>query len=101
MQIETSKVAGRPVHHLAGNLTFDEHQSLRACLERAAAGGSAVVELSGVTRADATGFGFLLLLAERLAGDGGPVEVRGAHGEVRRFLDLARLDRMAPLRIAD
>lgn len=101
MQIETSERAGRSVHHLAGSLTFDEHQSLRECLERAAADGSAVVELSGVTRADAAGFGFLLMLAERLAGNGGPIEVRGAHGEVRRFLDLARLERMAPLRVAD
>jgi anti-anti-sigma factor len=56
-----------------------------------------VVELGGVDYVDSSALGMLLLLRERVRGDAQRVQLRGARGQPRDVLLMAKFDRMFKL----
>lgn len=56
-----------------------------------------VLDLSELVHLDSTGLGVLLGTLRRLREGGGDLVVRGAHGAVRRLLELVGLDRVIRL----
>ncbi|HLL20638.1 MAG TPA: STAS domain-containing protein [Kofleriaceae bacterium] len=56
-----------------------------------------VVDLCGVDYIDSAGLGLLLLLREHAGGDGTRVSLRGAKGQTRDVLLLAKFERMFKL----
>lgn len=103
MRIETTTAGGTPVHSISGDFTFAHHEEALRLVERVRGveAGTHVMELSRVDRVDATGYGVIVLIALGLATAGHRVVVRGARGEVRRYLALAKLDRLAPIQVID
>jgi anti-anti-sigma factor len=53
-----------------------------------------VVDLIGVDYVDSSALGMLLLLRDRVRGEGQRIQLRGAHGQPRDVLMMAKFDRM-------
>lgn len=53
-----------------------------------------VVDLSQAVYLDSAALGMLLLLRDHAGGDAARVTIRGAHGDVRRALDIANFNRL-------
>jgi len=56
-----------------------------------------IVDLASVDYVDSSALGMLLLLREQVRGDAQRVRLRGAHGQPRDVLLMARFDRMFKL----
>lgn len=77
---------------LNGRLTFAENGDFRqmlAGLEQSVAT-MVVLDLGGLDFMDSTGMGMLLVARDTVAGLGGQVALRNAHGQVGRMLELAK-----------
>lgn len=77
---------------LAGRLTFAENGDFRHMLAGLEKNGAAqvVFDLAALDFMDSTGMGMLLVARDMVAGQGGQVALRHAHGQVGRMLDLAK-----------
>lgn len=53
-----------------------------------------VVDLVAVDYVDSSALGMLLLLRDRVRGEGQRIQLRGAHGQPRDVLMMAKFDRM-------
>lgn len=53
-----------------------------------------VVDLMAVDYVDSSALGMLLLLRDRVRGEGQRIQLRGAHGQPRDVLMMAKFDRM-------
>jgi anti-sigma B factor antagonist len=56
-----------------------------------------MLDVSDVDFMDSTGLGIVLGLLRRLREGGGTMKIAGAHGAVRRLLELTELDKVIPL----
>lgn len=56
-----------------------------------------MLDVSDVDFMDSTGLGIVLGLLRRLREGGGSMKIAGAHGAVRRLLELTELDKVIPL----
>lgn len=89
--IEVEATAGRHTVHLFGELDVCYGQALERAL--IAIGGSEVVaDLEGLTFCDASGLRAFLNARVELAGLGHEFSLRGAHGIVRRVIEITELD---------
>jgi anti-sigma B factor antagonist len=84
--------AGNPVISFAGELDVATAEAMHSALEPwIRAGGPITVDLSEVTFMDSTGIHALLKAAKAL-GDRGCIIVHGAHGAVKKVLDITGID---------
>jgi anti-sigma B factor antagonist len=87
---------GNPVVAFAGELDLSVAESMRSALQPGTDyGGAVTIDLSKVTFMDSTGIR-ALLDASKAIGDRGCIIVHGAHGSVRRVLELANLAGSVP-----
>ncbi len=56
-----------------------------------------LLDVSDVDFMDSTGLGIVLGLLRRLREGSGTMKIAGAHGAVRRLLELTELDKVIPL----
>ncbi|WP_255448576.1 STAS domain-containing protein [Telmatospirillum sp. J64-1] len=79
---------------ISGRLTFADHGSFREVVSRlsSCSGGEMVLDLSRVEFIDSAGLGMLLLAREGAENDRVKLTLRGAQGQVKRMLDVARFD---------
>jgi HptB-dependent secretion and biofilm anti anti-sigma factor len=79
---------------LNGRLTFTENGDFRQMLAGLEQSGAArvVLDLTALDFMDSTGMGMLLVARDLVAGRGGQVALRNAHGQVERMLELAKFD---------
>jgi anti-anti-sigma factor len=56
-----------------------------------------LLDVSDVDFMDSTGLGIVLGLLRRLREGGGSLKIAGAHGAVRRLLELTELDKVIPM----
>jgi anti-sigma B factor antagonist len=92
-EVENVQVAtGNPVIAFAGELDMATAGAMHTALEPwTRAGGPITVDLSEVTFMDSTGIHALLKAASAL-GDRGCIIVHGAHGSVKKVLDITGID---------
>ncbi len=79
---------------LTGRLEFTDHDRLRDIVELVEHPGTRrfIVALSELEFIDSAGLGMLLILQEEAEQRNVKMIVRGARGDVKRSIDLARLD---------
>ena len=75
-------------HHTAVDFREELREGLRRCEEASDPSPEMVVHLRYVTFLDSTGIRELVIAGHALARRGGRLEVRGAHGVVRRCLEI-------------
>jgi anti-sigma B factor antagonist len=85
--------AGVPVVSLSGEVDLATVPRLRGALQRAAAGGSLVVDLDGVHALDDVGLGILVGAAGRARAAGGDLVVVCTDGRLLDLLRRTRVDR--------
>lgn len=100
MRYEVTQEGGEAVLHLRGELVLSDRDSFDGVAKEALKPGVAalVVDLSGLEYMDSAGLGMLLTLREQSENLGVNVALRGAGGEVRELLELARFDTLFELR---
>lgn len=78
---------------LSGRLEFTDHDRLRDVIDalESARGRRFVIDLSGLEFIDSAGLGMLLILQDEAEVRNVPLVARGAQGDVKRSIDLARI----------
>lgn len=84
--------ADRTTVHVAGRFDFRCVNEFNAMLTRKSVAWT--VDLAKVDYVDSSALGMLLLLREHAGSTGAQVSLRGAHGQVRDVLVMAKFDRM-------
>jgi len=90
---------GTTTVELNGRFTFGDHSSFRKLIEeiRAHKSGTHVLDISGVEFIDSAGLGMLLLARDEGEKSKATVIIRGAQGQVKRMLEVARFDTLFTL----
>ena len=86
---------------LKGRLTYDDHLKFNE-IKRYAASAEAktiVVDLSALEFIDSAGLGMLVILEDAASGSSTAVTIRGAHGIVRKLMELVNFG--AVIRMVD
>lgn len=95
-RIETTveEVSGVPVVKVAGEVDAFTTPSLRATMEKVIDAGARdlIIDLSGVSYMDSSGFGTLLGITKRVRPIGGKVYLLGYSDTILRMLRITRLD---------
>jgi len=93
MEFKTYRTSDAVEARLTGRMEFTDHDGLReiVALIEGMRGQRFVLDLSGLEFIDSAGLGMLLILQEEAESRNIPMTVRGARGDVRRSIDLARL----------
>lgn len=93
MDFQTHSTPDTVEAHLNGRLEFTDHDRLREIVDLigSMAARRLVLDLSRLEFIDSAGLGMLLILLEEADVRGIALIVRGARGDVRRSIDLARL----------
>ncbi len=99
MRYEVSQEGAAATLHLRGELVLADRDgfdgAVRAALKPGVA--SVTVDLSGLEYMDSAGLGMLLTLREAAEDLGTRVVLRGAAGEVKELLEMARFDTLFDL----
>ncbi|MDG4720244.1 MULTISPECIES: STAS domain-containing protein [Thalassospira] len=99
MNYNTESANGTTTVQLNGRFTFGDHSSFRKLIEeiRSHESSSCVLDLSGVEFIDSAGLGMLLLARDEGEKTNMAVIIRGAQGQVKRMLEVARFDTLFTL----
>lgn len=83
---------------LEGRLTFADHARFRGIITaiRDANGADAVLDLSGLDFADSSGLGMFIIAYDTALKANKQFSTRGARGEVKRLMTLARFEKKFP-----
>tara|TARA_R110000868_G_scaffold165328_6_gene398777 strand:- start:359492 stop:359797 length:306 start_codon:yes stop_codon:yes gene_type:complete len=84
---------------LVGRFTFGDHSSFRKLIEeiRGQSAETQILDLSGVEFIDSAGLGMLLLARDEGEKIRATVILKGAQGQVKRMLEVARFDTLFKL----
>lgn len=98
MQANKSVSAGVASVNLSGPLTFDDREGMRELLTMTqdAEVNSVSYDLGGLTAIDSAGIGMLLMANDRFSRAGKSFSIRGATGDVKSSLDLAKVNDLIP-----
>lgn len=79
---------------LKGRLTYSDYNSFRQLSEvlGTVEGQMCTIDLSELEFIDSAGLGMLLLARDRINERKGNITLRGAHGQVRKMLELGKFD---------
>ncbi|NIZ03057.1 STAS domain-containing protein [Thalassospira lucentensis] len=94
MNYSTEQTDKTTIVTLSGRFTFGDHSSFRKLIEeiRAHESETQVLDISGVEFIDSAGLGMLLLARDEGEKARASVVLRGAQGQVKRMLEVARFD---------
>lgn len=94
MNYKTEFTDGKTTVEVTGRFTFGDHSSFRKLIEEVHGHGSStlVLDISGVDFIDSAGLGMLLLARDESEKTNTTVVLRGAQGQVKRMLEVARFD---------
>lgn len=94
IETKVEEVSGVPVVRVAGEVDAFTTPSLRATMDSVIDAGARdlVVDLSGVSYMDSSGFGTLLGITKRVRPIGGKVYLLGCSDTILRLLRITRLD---------
>lgn len=97
--IDVQKVQGCPVLQVSGEIDIYTAPMFKQAVVGLVSDGNAdvVIDLSGVTFMDSSGFGTLLGATRRLRPAGGGLHLAGANTTIQRMLRLTRLDTIMQL----
>lgn len=84
---------------LSGRFEFTDHERFRdvAALVASNSGKRFILDLSGLDFIDSAGLGMLLILQEEAERGGMTLSARRAKGDVRRSIELARIDEIVKI----
>ncbi|MBP2298248.1 STAS domain-containing protein [Azospirillum picis] len=93
MEFKKTATAEATELSLSGRLEFTDHDALRDIIGivEQSGGKRFVLNLADLAFIDSAGLGMLLILQEEVESHGGALAVRGAAGDVKRSIDLARI----------
>lgn len=99
MNYKTELSDGKTTVEVTGRFTFGDHSSFRKLIEEVRSHGTPilVLNISGVEFIDSAGLGMLLLARDEGEKNGMEVILRGAQGQVKRMLEVARFDTLFKL----
>ncbi len=99
MNYQTETANSTTTVELTGRFTFGDHSSFRKLIEeiRAHESSTHVLDVSGVDFIDSAGLGMLLLARDEGEKTNAAVVIRGAQGQVKRMLEVARFDTLFKL----
>lgn len=83
---------------LQGRLTFSDNVEFRKIVEdlKAYGGSKCVFDLSALEFIDSAGLGMLMLLRDATSDRPFSLSIRGADGQVKRMLEIAKFDALIP-----
>jgi anti-anti-sigma factor len=90
---------GKTTVEMTGRFTFGDHSSFRKLIEevRGHEAATHVLDVAGVDFIDSAGLGMLLLARDEGEKTNTAVVIRGAQGQVKRMLEVARFDTLFTL----
>ncbi|WP_430474743.1 STAS domain-containing protein [Thalassospira lucentensis] len=99
MNYKTEFANGTTSVELTGRFTFGDHSSFRKLIEeiRAHQAETHILDVAGVEFIDSAGLGMLLLARDEGEKSNTTVILRGAQGQVKRMLEVARFDTLFKL----
>tara|TARA_R100001129_G_scaffold159147_1_gene123207 strand:+ start:425 stop:778 length:354 start_codon:yes stop_codon:yes gene_type:complete len=99
LNYKTDFANGTTTVEVTGRFTFGDHSSFRKLIEEVRGHGSStlVLDISGVDFIDSAGLGMLLLARDEGEKSNTNVILRGAQGQVKRMLEVARFDTLFQL----
>jgi anti-anti-sigma factor len=99
LNYKTEFANGTTTVEVTGRFTFGDHSSFRKLIEEVRGHGSStlVLDISGVDFIDSAGLGMLLLARDEGEKSNTNVILRGAQGQVKRMLEVARFDTLFQL----
>ncbi|KZB55607.1 anti-anti-sigma factor [Thalassospira lucentensis] len=99
MNYTTEKSGNTIKVELNGRFTFGDHSSFRKLIEeiRSQEAEIQILDLSGVEFIDSAGLGMLLLARDEGEKSRATVILKGAQGQVKRMLEVARFDTLFKL----
>lgn len=97
LRVDVEQDDDRVVVRLAGELEAATAPEFWSLLDEVPCGAGTELDLSDLRFIDSTGIGCLLRLQQRVADAGGLLVARGAHGPVRRSLEVTQLHRVIAL----
>lgn len=85
--------------HLSGRFEFTDHERFRevAALVGSHTAKRFVLDLAGLDFIDSAGLGMILILQEEAERNGVTLSARRAKGDVRRSIELARIDEIVKI----
>ena len=94
MEFQIVNAAGGTEIKIAGRLTYDDHLKFNDLkpLASSAAARKIVLDLSGLEFIDSAGLGMLVIFEDAASGANTDVTIRGAHGIVRKLMDLVNFN---------
>jgi HptB-dependent secretion and biofilm anti anti-sigma factor len=90
MVTRTRDATGTSLIHVTGRFDFSCFRDFHQAITDGA--GDWIVDLSDVDYVDSSALGMLLLLRDRVGGDGKRIRLRGAHGQPHDVLKVAKFD---------
>lgn len=92
--LDVRQVSGRPVLYVTGEIDIYTAPLFKQAVVNLVSEGThnIVIDLTGVTFMDSSGFGTLLGATRRLRPGGGGLHLAGANSTIQRMLRLTRLD---------
>ena len=92
--IDVQKSSGHPVLHVTGEIDIYTAPMFKQAVVNLVSEGNkdVIIDLSGVTFMDSSGFGTLLGATRRLRPSGGGLHLAGPNSTIQRMLRLTRLD---------
>jgi len=99
LNYKTECANGTTTVELGGRFTFGDHSSFRKLIEEIRTHGSStyVLDVAAVEFIDSAGLGMLLLARDEGEKTNTTVVIRGAQGQVKRMLEVARFDTLFKL----
>jgi anti-anti-sigma factor len=99
LNYKTEPADGITTVQLSGRFTFGDHSSFRKLIEEIRSHGpdTCVLDVAGVEFIDSAGLGMLLLARDEGEKTNTVMILRGAQGQVKRMLEVARFDTLFKL----
>tara|TARA_B100000674_G_C37945988_1_gene964931 strand:+ start:612 stop:965 length:354 start_codon:yes stop_codon:yes gene_type:complete len=99
LNYKTEIADGTTTVEVTGRFTFGDHSSFRKLIEEVRGHDSStlVLNIAGVDFIDSAGLGMLLLARDEGEKSNTTVVLRGAQGQVKRMLEVARFDTLFKL----
>jgi len=84
---------------LKGRLTFDGNEAFRQIYDavEAVPARAVTLDVGGIDFIDSAGLGMVLMLRDCTAAKGGSLALRNPSGQVRRLLDVCRMNSLLPI----
>lgn len=99
MQMTVNVTQGHYEAKLADRMSFSDHKTFRTMVQDMSASGARdfTLELTDLTAIDSAGLGMLIIAIEAARKEGWSLTVKGAQGNVKQLLMLAKFDKLVSM----